>query len=400
MMHGRTRISALAGLAWLVLGVATPVVAADGEWQIGFLSATSGPLKGVGDSTAVAIDMAAADINAKGGIAGRKIRLHQYDTAADAKQASVGVRTLTEDSKVLAIVGPLSSGEAAVASNDAERLKILMLPYSSSAPGLTNGKTFTWRLSATEDKQFSRLLKALQRKNVALKTADIVYVSDDRIANVTGTKVYPPLLKDAGVSVVRSVSLNINSFDVAAQVAQIIKDAPDVVALAANYDQAVTVLQELRRQGFKGRVIGSQLFADPNLVGVFGKDADGMLFVSGFWRNHNDDTKAFAARFVDEMNKRGIKKLGPHHVDAQGYDTVHLLKQAIERSRVTGDPAKLAEERIAVRDALKGIKFSGILGNDICFTGDDAELPGYVIEVQNGQWTLFDEFPADACRNS
>jgi branched-chain amino acid transport system substrate-binding protein len=388
----------IAALTLLTMGSGAPALAAGPEWQIGFVSATSGPLKGVGDSTAVAIELATADINAKGGIAGRQIQLKQYDTAAEAKQASVGVRTLTEDSKVLAIVGPLSSAEAAVASNDAERLQILMLPYSSSAPGLTEGKTFTWRLSATEDKQFSRLLKSLARKNIALKTADIIYVSDDRIANVTGTKVYPSLLKEAGVDVKRSVSLNLKSFDVAAQVAEVMRDNPDVVALAANYDQAVTVLRELHRQNYKGRVIGSQLFADPNLVGLFGKDADGMLFVSGFWRNHNDKTKEFSARFIEAMAKRGIKKLGPHHVDAQAYDTVFLLKQAIESSRVTGDPGKLAAERIAVRDAMKGIKFSGVLGDNICFTGSDAELPGYVIELRNADWTLFDEFPPDQCR--
>jgi branched-chain amino acid transport system substrate-binding protein len=379
------------------MGSVAPALAAGPEWQIGFVSATSGPLKGVGDSTAVAIEMATADINAKGGIAGRQVQLKQYDTAAEAKQASVGVRTLTEDSKVLAIVGPLSSAEAAVASNDAERLQILMLPYSSSAPGLTDGKTFTWRLSATEDKQFSRLLKSLARKNIALKTADIIYVSDDRIANVTGTKVYPPLLKEAGIDVKRSVSLNLKSFDVAAQVAEVMQDKPDVVALAANYDQAVTVLRELHRQGYKGRVIGSQLFADPNVIGLFGKDADGMLFVSGFWRNHDDKTKEFSARFIEAMAKRGIKKLGPHHVDAQAYDTVFLLKQAIERSGVTGDQGKLAAERIAVRDAMKGIKFSGVLGDNICFTGSDAELPGYVIELRNADWTLFDESPPNQC---
>jgi branched-chain amino acid transport system substrate-binding protein len=79
---------------------------------------------------------------------------------------------------------------------------------------------------------------------------------------------------------------------------------------------------------------------------------------------------------------------------------VFLLKKAIERSRVTGDPAKLAEERLALRDALKGITISGVLGDNICFNGNDAELPGYVIEIKNGAWTLFDEFPPDACRTA
>lgn len=388
---------ALIGVA--VAALTAGAARADGpDWQIGFVSSTSGPLKETGESTAAAVQMAVQDVNAAGGILGRKIHLVPYDAASDPRQASVGVRTLAEDSKVLAIVGPLSSGETAVAMNDAERLRILMLPYSSSAPGLTEGKQFTWRLSATEDKQFSRVLQALARKNVSLKTADILYVSDDRIANTTGTKVYAPLLPKAGVQVVRTISTNINSFDVSAQIAQVMQDKPDVVAMAANYDQAVTLFRELHRQTFPGRVIGSQLFADPNLAAQFGKDADGLIFASGFWRHHNQSTEAFSNRFVETVTKMGLKKAGPHHVDAQAYDTVYLLKAAMERAKVTGDPAKLAEERVAVRDALKGIRFSGVLGNDICFNGGDAELPGYIIEVRDGEWKLFDEFPPDSCK--
>src|SRR6476619_2900743 len=113
MIDGRKCVlQALAALAFCTTGAVAPALAAGPDWQIGFISSTSGPLKGVGDSTATAIAMAAAAINAKGGINGRQIHLNQYDTGGEPKQASVGARTLTEDSKVLAIVGPLSSGEA------------------------------------------------------------------------------------------------------------------------------------------------------------------------------------------------------------------------------------------------------------------------------------------------
>lgn len=396
-MLRRTLLAVAFGLMSTGLSSTGAMAAEPAEWQIGFITATSGPLKQTGDSTAIAVQVAVDDVNAKGGIAGRKIHLIRYDTASDPKQASVAVRTLAQDDKVLAIIGPLSSSETSVAINDAERQKLLMLPYSSSAPGLTKGFTYTWRLSAGEDKQFSRLLQGLARKNVAMKTADVIYVSDDRIASITGGQVYPPLLKKAGVTIQNTITFNTNSFDVAAQVAQVVRDNPDLVALAANFDQAVVILRELHRQNYKGRVIGSQLFAEPNLVELFGRDADGMIFASGFWRGHDAATEAFSARFAKETAARGLHKLGPHHVDAQAYDTVFLLKQAIEASGVTGDPTKLATERVAVRDAMKGIRFSGVLGDNICFTGTDAELPGYIIQVQDGQWVLFDAFPPDAC---
>ena len=164
-----SRLSTFGGRVAAYLGM--PALAADAPWRIGFVSATSGPLKETGDFTAVAIKLAVDEINAKGGVEGHKLDFIQYDTSSDPRQASVAVRTLAEDKKVLAIVGPLSSAETAVAANDAERLQILMLPYSSSAPGITDGKKFTWRLFATEDKQFARLLTSMHRKNVAMKMA-------------------------------------------------------------------------------------------------------------------------------------------------------------------------------------------------------------------------------------
>jgi branched-chain amino acid transport system substrate-binding protein len=64
---------------------------------------------------------------------------------------------------------------------------------------------------------------------------------------------------------------------------------------------------------------------------------------------------------------------------------------------VTGDASKLADERAAIREKLTKIRFSGILGKDICFAGQDAELPGYVIQIKDGKWTKLDQWPADNC---
>jgi branched-chain amino acid transport system substrate-binding protein len=88
-----------------------------------------------------------------------------------------------------------------------------------------------------------------------------------------------------------------------------------------------------------------------------------------------------------------------HHTDANAYDIVYLLKQVIEQAAVTGDPAKLTQERTAIRDALKSVRFSGITGDNTCFDRErDAELPGFVIEIKDLKWSLFDSWPADPCQ--
>lgn len=380
----------------VALMAAAPVFAQD-SYKIGNIAAMSGPLKGPGEPATVAIDLAVREINAAGGINGKPIELIRFDTGSDPKQASVAMRRMALDDKVIAVLGPFSSGESNVALNDAERLKVLTIPTSASAPGLTDGKKYGWRLSEDEVKQFGRLLTTLKANNIKLDYVDIIYVSDETISNTAGTKVYPALLDKAGVKYGDPIPVQYKSFDMSAQVAQILKNNPDAVAVAATPDSASKIVKELRRQGYAGRVIGSQIFADPNIVELFGAAGEGTFVVAGFWKGNNAQAEKFNEDYIALAKERGMHRLGAHHSDAQAYDTVYLVKQLIEKTKVTGDPAKLEEEREALVKAMQGLRFTGVLGKDICWSGNDAELPGQVIEIKGGKWTRFSEAPADPC---
>jgi len=386
-------------LASLCALLATAPAVAQQEITLGLTMVKSGPLKVAGETTETAVDIAVAEINAKGGINGKKIRLLKYDTGSDPRQAATATQKFAQDDGALAIIGPLSSGEAAVAFPTGERLGILQMPNAASAPNLTGNFQYAWRLTQDEGKQFTRLLNSLRKKSVKIDKAEILYVSDERVSATSGTQFYPAIFKANGIAYGEPVAFQYKSFDLSPQVAQIIERKPDVVALAATVDSAGKAIKELRRQGFTGRVIGSQIFADPNALDLFGKDADGLIIVAGYWSDRNDATRSFTAKFGDENAKRGMpaKKI-PHHTDAQAYDIVYLLKQVMEKANITGDPAKLAAERTAIRDGLKGLRFTGVTGDNTCFdAARDAHLPGFVIEIKDLQWTLYDQHPADPC---
>jgi branched-chain amino acid transport system substrate-binding protein len=388
----------------LIAAAATLIVASSSasaaDIVIGLNMIKSGFMKTIGEATETAVDIAVDEINAKGGINGHQIKLVKFDTGSDPKQAAIGTQKLAEDDKALAIIGPFSSGEAAVAFPVGERIGIVEMPNAASTPGLTKGYSYAWRLTADEATQFTRLINTLTKKGIKHDKAEIIYVSDERVANISGTKFYPSIFKANNIEFGEPIAIQVNSFDVSPQVAQALESKPDVVAIAATPDGAGKVIKELRRQGFQGRVIGSQIFADPNQIDLFGHDADGMLIVAGFWWDRTDATRAFTKKYAEENAKRGLtSKTIPHHTDAQVYDIVYLLKQAMETAKVTGDPDKLAQERTAIRDALVGIHFSGITGDNTCFNADrDAHLPGFIIEIKDLKWNLFDSWPADPCQ--
>ncbi|MCZ8108008.1 MAG: ABC transporter substrate-binding protein [Burkholderiales bacterium] len=383
---------AASAFAWTASASAQDIV-------LGLAMVKSGPLKSVGEATETSVDIAVEEINAKGGINGKKIKLVKFDTGSDPKQAATATQKFAQDDNALAIIGPFSSGEAAVAFPVGERIGIIQMPNAASTPGLTANFSYAWRLTADEGKQFNRLIATLRNKQIKIEKAEIIYVSDERVSNISGTQFYPAILKANNVAFGEPVAVQYKSFDVAPQVAQVLERKPDVVALAATPDSAGKVIKELRRQGFQGRVIGSQIFADPNALELFGRDADGLLIVAGYWSDRNDATRSFTKKFADENAKRGLvtKKI-PHHTDAQAYDIVYLLKQAMEKAGVTGDPAKVAAERTAIREAMKGIRFTGVTGDGTCFNAArDAQLPGFVIEIKDLKWNLFDQHAADPC---
>lgn len=120
--------------------------------------------------------------------------------------------------------------------------------------------------------------------------------------------------------------------------------------------------------------------------------------MSWYWWDLNDKTRAFEKKFLDEAGKRGINKSGAHHVDASAYDIVYAFADAMRRAKVTGDPARLKDERAAIREALRTTELAGVTGS-VCFDKErDSELPGYIIQIKGGKRTLLDSHAADSCK--
>jgi branched-chain amino acid transport system substrate-binding protein len=146
-----------AAAAVFALSAMTPAAAE--EIVIGLNMVKSGVLKTVGEATETAVDIAVAEINAKGGIGGKQINLIKFDTGSDPKQAATGTQKFAQDDKALAVIGPFSSGEAAVAFPVGERLGIVEIPNAASTPGLTKGFTYAWRFTARNSPGCSRRWK-------------------------------------------------------------------------------------------------------------------------------------------------------------------------------------------------------------------------------------------------
>ena len=99
-------------IKWLfgtVIALAATPLLAQSELVLGFLTAETGPFVSLSRTNEIAARIAVDEINAAGGVNGKKLRYITFDTAGNPGQTVVGLRKLAEDDKVLAIVGPFSS---------------------------------------------------------------------------------------------------------------------------------------------------------------------------------------------------------------------------------------------------------------------------------------------------
>jgi branched-chain amino acid transport system substrate-binding protein len=369
--------------------------AASQELLLGYLPSSAGPWATYSKTNHIAAQMAVDEINAAGGINGKKIRIVSFDTAGKPDQAVVGVRKLAEDDKVLAIIGPFSSSEARVAFPAGERAAIVTMPMASSAPKLAEPFSYAFRNTSDEGYLFVRVMRALKDKNIPHATAAVAYATDDVISKVMGERVLPGIMKQVGVDVKLNVTFQSQAFDMAAQVSQLMQQPTDLVGVGSGPEAATRLAQEMRRQGHKGRLVAGSTIADPELPRLMGKAGDGTVIPTAFYADLNDRSKKFEAEFLRRAKAASIDRSASAQFDAATYDIVLMYAEAMKNSKTTGDPSKLAAERTAIRDELKKMKDFPALEGPISFGADgDALKPVYIIEMQDGKWRLLANYPA------
>jgi len=376
-----------AGLAAWSSGAAAQDIA------LGYLPSAAGPFATFSKTNEIAAQIAIDEINAGGGIAGKKLRIVSFDTAGKPDQAVVGLRKLADDDKVLAIIGPLSSSECRVVFPAGDRAGVVAMSMASSAPKLAEPFQYAFRNTSDEGYMFERVMRALKAKNLPVATGAIAYATDDVISKVMGENVLPGLMKKAGTDVKLSVTFQTAAFDFSAQASQLVAQPTDLIGVGSGPEPATRLVQELRRQGHKGRLVAGSTIADPELGRQMGAAGDGTTIPTTFYSELNDRARVFQTEFAKRAKAAGLDRTTAAQFDASTYDIVLFYAAAMKQAKVTGDASKLAAERTAIKDELRKIKNFPALEGAVSFGANgDALKPVYVIQLQAGRWTLIDQF--------
>ena len=364
-------------------GVSAQKKLAGDEVRIGVLLTVDGPWGSYGKKAFRGIHLAVEDVNKAGGIGGLPIKLHEYDNHANKREVPNIIRRLVTVDKVVAIIGPFTSGEGEVGFPIANRLKTpIVAPATAKGGILKANRPWAFRTVMPDDLNTAPVIRQVVKEK-GIKHAVIFMDVKDAVSKYMGGVFWPRLFKGLGVKV-DTVTFQSGAPSVAAQVSKVKSLNPDAVALASAAGDAAKVAIALRRQGVKAQLLGAGGLFGEEFVKSGGKSVESAITAAQFWRQ-NPDPKV--QQYIRRIEKRTGEKTVLH--EAYAHDIVWILKKAIEGSGATNKPGDLESDRAKIRKALDGIEFVGASGyHKLDAKTGEVQRPILKATVTKGDWNI------------
>ena len=341
------------------------------EAKVALLTTTSGAAAAYGESIKNGAELAVAQVNADANNV--KINLLVEDTKGDKNEAINAMNKVISKDKVVAVIGPMLSGEMMAAGPIANKNKIVALGTSTTAEGITDIGEYIFRNAVPESLAVDAAIRQAH-KVLGYKTAAIMYSNNnDQMVSVNNTA--KKALESEGVQIVATETFADKDTDFSAQLTKIQQAKPDIIIVASLYQEGALIMKKMRELGMNQPVVGSNGFNSPAFIKNAGAAADGAI-VGTPWFPNKDDQK------VRDFRKAYVEKYGhePDQFAAQAYDAVFLYEAALKAAGSTTDREKF-------RNALKGITdFVGVTGKFQFNEKRDPSMEVQVLQIKNGQF--------------
>lgn len=318
-------------------------------------------------------ELAVKEINADGGILGKKIETTTTDTQSNPGIAK-GLTQKAIDNDVFAIFGPVFSGSIMVSMAESRRAEIPNFTGGEAASITQQGNPYVFRTSFTQATAMPKLARYINQVTKA-KTLAVVFVNND--FGKGGLDAIKKALASTDTKIVAEISTDSGQVDFSAPVLKAKQSNADAVFVYTNEEESARALRELRKQGWAKPIIGETTLTGQKVIDLAGETANGAIAHVGLTVDAPIPAiRAFRAKFEKAYGYTS------DHNGMKGYSGMYALKAAIEKV------GKL--DRKAVAAALHGLKIStdkypGILMNVEFDKNGDLDRESFIVEVKNGK---------------
>lgn len=339
---------------------------------IGTVTTNSGTAAAYGEAEVKGFELAVSEINAKGGINGKKVKLESMDDKGDATEASNAYNKLAGDNNVLAVAGPTISATTAAVAPLADQSKLVTIAPAATSDSIETGN-YLFR-TCFKDSYQGEVAARFAAENLKVKKVAVLYGTGDPYSSGVG-EAFAKAAEKLGLEVVdKESSSSADDTEYSAQLQKI--QASGAELLYAPYYYSVAgpyIIPQARSVGFEGYVMGPDGYDGLKLTG------DKSQYNKTYYTTHysaDDNTNTKVQDFIKSYKSKNNAE--PNTFAALGYDTIYMIKQAIEKA---GENAT----REDVRNAVGGMTFDGVTGK---FTMDKSGSPTKsvtVLEMKDGK---------------
>lgn len=343
------------------------------EILIGEVGSLTGSEATFGTSTHDGIVLAIKQINASGGIKGKKLRVLVMDDQGKPEEAATAVTKLITQDKVSAILGEVASTRSIAMAPIAQQYKVPMITPSSTNIEVTRKGDYIFRVCFIDPFQGLVMAKFAAKSLKATKAAILRDIKNDYSVGLSN--VFTEEFKKMGGSVVVDQSYASGDADFKSQLTSIKGKNPEVIYVPGYYTEVGLIARQARELGIKAPLIGGDGWDSAKLTEIGGPAMDG-----SFFSNHYtpDDKSATVQKFIEDF-KKDFNGAVPDGLAAMGYDAAMVMADAMKRAKsFSGEDirAALAETK----------EYPGVTGKITIDKNRDAQKSAVVIEVKGGKF--------------
>lgn len=356
----------------------------NGPIKIGALFAVTGPASFLGAPEAKTAEMMVESINAKGGLLGRKLQLIVKDTGASSEKATSFAKQLIEEEKVLAIIGPSTSGETMAIKDLCEGNKMILMSCAAAEVIVNPLAKYVFKTPQKDSQAVTWIYNQMKAKG----TTQIGVLSSSDGFGGAGKKQLESMAKDAGIEILANEVYDKGATDLTDVLTKLkAKNVQAVVNWSVVPAQAI-IPKNMKQMGMNVPLYQSHGFGNTKYAEQAGEAAEGLLFPAGRLLVVDElpadhPQKAVLSQYKKDYEakyKENVSTFGGH-----AYDALAIIVAAVEKAK--------SADRDQVRTAIEGLKgFVGTAGT-FNFSATDhtgLDLSAFeMLTVKGGKFVIY-----------
>ncbi|HTU03036.1 MAG TPA: ABC transporter substrate-binding protein [Candidatus Sulfotelmatobacter sp.] len=367
MLKRLLSVALLVLLSMWALGTVT-AGAADPEIKIGFTPPVTGASAAEGALQIKAIKLALKEINAAGGVNGKKINLIIVDNQSTNPGALAALQKAVEQEKALALVGSVKSTQILAMSDAVKNYGVPMMIGGTNATLTKQGNPWLFRVRPDDSIAAAAMVKYIKEDT---KFTKVGILHDSDAFGTGGADLVEQGVKAAGLTVVRREKYTTKDKDFTPQLLSLKNAGAEIMVLYGTNPEDVAVIQRQYRQlGSPFKYMGSPSSQMKDALNLSREAANGLWAVADFVPGQSPVNREYAAAYKKEYNEEYDT------TSAWAYDGLKILVNAIKKG---------GEDRAKIREAILATQgYKGVLGTFSFTPNGDGLSEVSVVEIDKG----------------